>query len=116
MPISPEFIEHLTDLFETDAPVTVRRMFGGVGVFREGLMFALVVDDTLYFKVDDRNRADFEAASMAPFTYTRGERPTSMPYWTCPPHLLEDGDAFAGWSRKAFEAALAGRAAKVGKR
>lgn len=116
MPNSPEFIEHLTDLFGDDAPVTVRRMFGGAGVFRDGLMFALIVDDTLYFKADDRNRPDFEAAAMEPFTYTRGEKRTSMSYWACPPHLLEDGEAFADWSRKAFEAALAARNAKGGKR
>jgi DNA transformation protein len=116
MPISPEFVDHLTDLFEADAPVTVRRMFGGVGVFREGLMFALVVDDTLYLKVDDRNRPDFETSAMTPFTYTRGEARTSMSYWSCPPHLLEDGEAFAGWSRKAFEAALAARNTKAAKR
>jgi DNA transformation protein len=112
MPNSPEFIDHLTDLFEASAPVTVRRMFGGAGVFRDGLMFALVVDDTLYLKVDDRNRPDFESASMAPFTYSRGEKRTSMSYWTCPPHLLEDVDAFADWAHKAFDAALAGRKAK----
>jgi DNA transformation protein len=115
MPNNPEFIDHLTDLFEADAPVTVRRMFGGAGVFRDGLMFALVVDGTLYLKVDDRNRPDFEAAAMTPFTYSRGEKRTSMSYWACPPHLLEDGDAFTGWARKAFDAALAGRKAKGAK-
>jgi DNA transformation protein len=116
MPNSAEFIDLLRDLFEADAPVAVRRMFGGAGVFRDGLMFALVVDDTLYLKVDKRNRPDYEAAAMAPFTYARGQARTAMSYWACPPHLLEDGDAFTEWARKAFDAALAARKAKAARR
>ena len=66
-----EFVDHLADLFEAFGPVTVRRMFGGHGVFRDGLMFALVVDDALYLKADEQNRAMFESCGLPRFDYAR---------------------------------------------
>ena len=55
------FEAHLEDLFAPLGGVSMRKMFGGLGIFRRGVMFALVADDTLYFKVDDQTEADFEA-------------------------------------------------------
>ena len=70
--MDPEFIR---DLFAPFGPVAVRRMFGGAGVYCDGLMFGLVSDDTLYFRVDDGNRGAFEAEGLSPFTYEgKGDR------------------------------------------
>ena len=66
-----EFVDHLTEQFEEFGPVTIRRMFGGHGVFRDGLMFGLVVDDGLYFKTDEHSRALFESRGLPRFEYTR---------------------------------------------
>jgi len=113
MPVSEEYLEHLRDLFTGFGSVEPRRMFGGVGLFREGLMFGLVIDDVLYFKTGESNRSDFEAAGMAPFAYdTKTGRRTLTSYWQAPADLFDDADAFAAWAHRAFEAALAAEAAR----
>ncbi|MGE5147160.1 MAG: TfoX/Sxy family protein [Candidatus Eiseniibacteriota bacterium] len=110
MAVSPDYLDHLLDQFTVFGAVDVRRMFGGVGLFRGGLMIALVTGDTLYFKVDDANRAEFEAAGMGPFTYgARGER-VVMSYYEAPAEVFDDPEVLARWARSAHDAALrAGR-------
>jgi len=105
--LDPEFIR---ELFAQFGPVTVRRMFSGAGIFRDGLMFGLIIRDVIYLKVDDTNRADFERESSAPFTYTRGRksgRPSqhALPYWRLPERLYDDPDELAVWARRAFAVA-----------
>lgn len=105
--MDPEFIR---ELFAPFGPVTVRRMFSGVGIFADGLMFGLIVRDVIYLKADDGNRADFEREGCAPFTYTRGRksgRPSehALPYWRLPGRLYDDPDELAVWARRAFAAA-----------
>jgi len=109
MPVSPDYLDFLRDQLDAFGAFDIRRMFGGAGLFRDGLMFALVVDDVLYLKVDDRNRPDFEAAGMAPFSYDRkGKTAALKSYYEVPPELPEDADELAAWARRAFDAALAG--------
>lgn len=111
MAVSPDYLDHLLDQFAGFGRVEPRRMFGGVGLFRDGLMIALVTGDTLYFKVDDGNRAEFEAAGMGPFTYgARGER-VVMSYYEAPADVFDDPDVLARWARSAHDAAL--RAARA---
>ena len=105
MSVSNEYKAFLTDLFAGFGPVSIRSMFGGGGVFHDGLMFALIADDTLYLKVDDINRGDFESEGMKPFTYTGKGKPVSMSYWEVPEATYDDPDLFVEWARKAFAAA-----------
>jgi DNA transformation protein len=105
-----EFAEHLRDVFRPFGPIDVRRMFGGQGVFHQGLMFGLVVDDTLYLKADAISAPWFEALGLARFTYTRQGRPTSLSYFQAPEGVLEDPAEAVRWAKRAFEAALRGRA------
>jgi DNA transformation protein len=105
--VDPEFIR---DLFAQFGPVTVRRMFSGAGIFRDGLMFGLVVRNVIYLKADATTVADFEREACKLFTYTRGKasgRPSqhALPYWRLPEHLYDDPDELAEWARRAFEAA-----------
>jgi DNA transformation protein len=116
MAISPEYKEFLLDQFEPFGPVTIRRMFGGAGIFRDGLMFALVADDTLYFKVGDENQIDFEDRGMEPFTYLRKSKPASLRYYEVPADVLEDPQELLPWAQKAFTVALsAARKKPLGK-
>ena len=107
-----EFVSFLLDQLASFDGVSARRMFGGHGLFRDGLMFALVADDTLYLKVDAGNRADFEAAGAGPFTYERQGREIALTYYEAPPDVVEAADELGEWSRKAFEAALRTRKPK----
>ena len=81
-------------------------MFGGHGIFRDGLMFAIVADETLYLKVDAGNLNDFTARGLEPFTYRRQNKPTALSYYRAPAECLEDAEAMIRWADKAFAAAL----------
>lgn len=112
MTASPEFLEYLLDLMEPLGPVSARRMFGGAGLFQDGVMFGLISDDTLYLKADDRNRGDFEAAGMAAFTYEKQGKRLAISYYQAPAEAMENPDALADWARGAQAAALRARTAK----
>ena len=106
----PSDTDFIDDLFAAFAPVTVRRMFSGAGIFRDGLMFGLIVRDVIYLKADEGNVADFEREGSVPFTYTRGKKsgwPSehALPYWRLPERLYDDPDELALWARRAFAAA-----------
>ena len=84
--------DFIRDLFAAFGPVTVRRMFWGAGIFRDGLMFGLIVRDVIYLKADDSSTADFEREGCGPFTYTRG-RKSGRPEPACAPLLAAAGAA-----------------------
>jgi DNA transformation protein len=79
-------------------------MFGGAGLYFEGLFFALVADDVLYFKVDDSNRADYESAGMGPFQ-PFPDKPYTMQYYEVPIEALENRENLYDWARKALDVA-----------
>jgi DNA transformation protein len=81
-----------------------RRMFGGVGIYSHDIFFALLSDDTLYLKVDDTTRGDFEARGMGPFR-PFGEDGETMQYYQVPDDLLENPDDLAAWAARALEVA-----------
>ncbi|MDX2156515.1 MAG: TfoX/Sxy family protein [Hyphomicrobiaceae bacterium] len=94
--------EHLAPL----GPVTIKRMFGGAGLFLDGLMFGLIADGGLYLKSDDGNRSDFEREGCRPFSYAKADgRTTVMSYWQVPERLLDEPDEMREWARKAHAAA-----------
>jgi DNA transformation protein len=76
-------------------PVTARAMFGGVGIYADGLFFALIADDRLFFKVDDSTRPAFEALGMKPFRPFEDEN--AMGYYEVPADVLEDAIQLASW-------------------
>jgi DNA transformation protein len=106
MAIDSDFVATVLDLLSRWGGVSARRMFGGYGIYRQGLMFALVADDVLYLKVDDRNRPSYQAAGMGPFTYDGKSKTVTLPYWEAPSELFDDDDAMIEWAKSAFGAAL----------
>ena len=109
MATSSQFKDFAEEQLSVLGPVTVRSMFGGSGIFHQGMMIALIAYDTLYLKVDDGNRPDFEAEGMMPFTYEGKGKPVRMSYWQAPDWLYDDPDAMREWAGKAFEAARRGK-------
>jgi len=100
------FTAHVLDLIG-DAAVSPRRMFGAVGLWRDGRMFAIVIDEELYLKADAATQADFEAAGSEPFVYSRGAREITIgKWWRAPDGALEDAEALRPWLRAAIDAAL----------
>ncbi|MBI2382041.1 MAG: TfoX/Sxy family protein [Gammaproteobacteria bacterium] len=108
MPVTPDYLAYVQDQLAPLGGISTRRMFGGIGIYREGLFFALIDDDELYFKVDDATRPAYVAADMPPFQPFGEDKPMNG-YYRVPPEVLEDADELAAWARKAQ--AVAGRAA-----
>ena len=102
--MDPEFIR---ELFSQFRPVTVKRLFGGAGVYCEGLMFALVFDGAIFLKVDEASIPDFEREGSRPFVYTRAKSPGrvgrhSLSYWRLPERLYDEPDELAVWAARAL--------------
>ena len=99
--------ESLKELFREFAPVSVRRMFGGQGVFVDGLMIGLVSDDVIHLKADEDTIPGFKRQGMKPFTYgTKDGRRTLTSYWRMPDFLYDDPGDLAIWARAAHGVAL----------
>jgi DNA transformation protein len=93
-------------------PVEPRRMFGGWGLYHDGVFFALVIRDTLYLKTDEQNRAEFDARKLEPFSFVKGGETIVTAYRMAPEEALEDRRAMTKWARGAYAAALRKSAAK----
>lgn len=111
--MDPDFVH---DLFAPFGPVTIRRMFSGAGIFRDGVMFGLIVREVIYLKADATSAGDFEREGCGPFTYIRGKnsgRPSehALPFWRVPERLYDEPDELADWARKAFAVAERKKAA-----
>jgi DNA transformation protein and related proteins len=115
MPKAPNpLAEFVRDQLRDWAPITARRLFGGWGIYNGPVMFGLIARDTIYFRTDDGNRRDYDAAGMPPF---RHAMPTGkvidMAYSEVPAAVLEDVEEVMRWARKAHEAALRAARAKT---
>ena len=97
--------EGLRELLSPLGPVTVRRMFGGAGVFADGLCFALALRGELYLKTDDETRPAFAAAGSVPFTFERGGVARETSYWRLVAEAYDDADVLKHWGGLALAAA-----------
>jgi DNA transformation protein and related proteins len=106
MVASDTFADFLREQLVPLGSITMRRMFGKTGVFCDGLMFGMVTDDTLYFRVDDHNRAAFkEAEIFPPLSYEKGGCSIDLSFWRAPDRLFDEADELVTWARAAMEAA-----------
>ena len=112
MKATSEFADYAVELLGAAGRVTARRMFGGYGLYCDGVMFALIADDVLYLKADDVNRPELERAGSAPFVYEARGRRATMTYWRAPDDAVESRAAMAPWARAALAAALRAKAAR----
>ena len=101
---------YLAALLEPWAHVEIKRMFGGLGAWRDGIFFALIVNDVIYFKVDATTRAEYAALNSEPFSYAivkYGVKNLKIidGLWRVPDEILEDGDALNAWAQKAWDIA-----------
>jgi DNA transformation protein and related proteins len=105
--------EHIRELFREFGLVQVRSMFGGAGLYTDGIMFGLVSDDLIYLKTDATTAPAFEAERCAPFEYQtkKGTRALTS-YWRLPDRLYDDPDELAQWARQALTVARLGVATK----
>lgn len=97
--------ESIRELFSQFGSVSVRRMFGGHGVFADGMMFAIEQNGELYLKADDLTIPKLAAENSEPFVYKAKGREIALSYWKLPERLYDEPDDFAAFAREAFGAA-----------
>ena len=107
MAVSPEYKAFILEMLEPLGDVSVRLMFGGGGVFCHGVMFGLIGDERLYFKVDSELRPEFEAEGLGPFVFksSAGEQ-NVMSYYEAPESAYDDQDEMLDWARTGLDAAF----------
>lgn len=97
-----QLAEHVADLLVDWGEVRAKRMFGGIGLFRNDRMFGLIFDEQLYFRVDGAiAKADHERA----FGYQRAGRRIQLPYLRVDAETLESPEALASQAGAACQAA-----------
>ena len=97
--------EHIIELFAAFGRVSVRRLFGGYGIYADGTMFALASRGVIYLKADDETAAAFAREGQGLFTYGAKGKRMVMSYWRLPDRLYDDPDELAGWARAALTVA-----------
>ena len=102
---SPSRLEFLKDIFSPFGDITIRKMFGGAGIYCDGAIFAIEADDAVWFKVDDVTRDEFEVAELEPFTIEMNGKIGTMSYYNAPEEIYDDADALDHWTRLALGAA-----------
>jgi DNA transformation protein len=106
MVASDSFAEFLREQLAPIGRITMRRMFGKTGVFCDGVMFAMVRDNTLYFRVDEDNRGVFkQALSFPPLNYEKKGGTIDLSFWRAPERLFDEPDELVTWARAALAAA-----------
>ena len=110
MAVSESYREFVLEQLGRVTPVTGKSMFGGMGIYAQGLFFALIAEDRLCFKVDETTRPDFERLGMEPFR-PYGED-SAMGYYEVPADVVEDSLQLAQWMRKAIEVASKAKSKK----
>jgi DNA transformation protein and related proteins len=109
MPVSPDYLEYVLEQLEP-VRASARKMFGGAGLYIDGIFFALVDDDVLFLKSDQTTRQDFLDRGSVKWSPPGME--ATFGYLSCPPEVLEDPDELATWARRACDVALRKKAAK----
>ncbi len=105
------FIEYILEQLSFFDGISTRRMFGGIGVYRYGFMFAIIAKDRLYFKVGVANKPDYQEAGSAQFIYHKLDKEgkskaVRLNYFEVPAQVMEDKDMLFSWMVKAHEAAV----------
>lgn len=110
--MSDGFVDYVMELLGPFGTVVSRRMFGGHGVYLDGLMFAIISEDTLYLKADEMNRIEFEQAGCEIFGYARKGRRATLGFFRAPEDAMESPELMLPWARTAYAAALRANAKK----
>lgn len=102
----------IAELFSAFGRVTVRRMFGGAGIYYDGLFFALADEGVIYLKADEQTAPRFEAESCTRFAYRTRQRVVETNLWRMPERLYDDPEELADWAKQAYDAARRKKAKK----
>ncbi len=110
-----DYVVH--DLMGHIRGIESKAMFGGWGLYKNGVVFGIIADDQLYFKAGDRNRKDYEDSGSSPFTYVAaGRKKVTMSYWEVPANVIENRDELEQWIDQSCKVSLQSKKRKVSRR
>jgi len=107
-----EYSEYIIDHLSSWGPCTAKRMFGGHGIFRGGLMFALIADDQLFLKSDSESEPIYTEHDCEQFTFVAKGKSINMSYWSAPDDFFDDPEQTIIWADTAFDSSLRADAKK----
>jgi DNA transformation protein len=107
-----EFVIYVVELMQSLGPVNAKSMFGGHGIFLEGLMFGLVADSVLYLKADEETGNQFKAKGLEAFTYNKNGKEFKMSCYQAPEEALESSEEMTAWAGKVYGVAVQAAARK----
>mgnify|MGYP001217456778 CR=1 FL=1 len=106
---SASYLAYVKDLFSPFGEITTRRMFGGAGVYCDGLIFAIVAQDDIWLKADKETADEFSAAGSQPFTIEMKGKTGTMSFYSAPEDIFDDEGALRRWAELALAAAARAR-------
>ena len=102
-----DFVDYVVqDLLSELSGVRARSMFGGWGIYKDDAIFAIIVEDQLYFKVDDTNKSTYQQHGSKPFTYRSRGKSISMSYWEVPAEVIEDREEIKRWAEESHRISM----------
>lgn len=114
--VNSGYCDYVLDQLSILEGISAKSMFGGFGIYYNGVIFAVIVDDTLYFKVDEVNKPDYLAINSKAFSYkTKSNKDVSMSYFEIPINILEAPEELSIWARKSVACSLRSTGKKIRK-
>jgi DNA transformation protein and related proteins len=113
MSVQPQYLAYILEQLSALPALRSNRMFGGVGLYSDGLFFGLIDDDTLFFKTSEANIQEYQARKMPRFMPFPDRPESVLGYHQVPADIIEDVEALTDWARKAVSVALSAQAAKA---
>jgi len=104
MPVDENYLSYIKDQLSEFGKYETKKMFGGIGFFKDRSMFGMIGDNVFRLKVDESNQTDFESKGMKP--YHSDTKKKGMPYWEVPADVLDNKKELAEWALKSYQAAL----------
>lgn len=97
-----EFVNYVLDLLSPHGNIRARAMFGGYGIYKDGIIAGIIIQDELYFKADKESATDYEAAGSRPFSYLSNGKMVKMSYWLVPLDIMEDEKLIGEWLERSW--------------
>lgn len=106
MPKDLAFLAHLDELLDPLGKISSKIMFGGHGIYCNGIIMGLVIERAFYLKVDEQTKSAFINAGCKPFVYDTKTKTVEMSYWSAPDEAMESSEQMFPWAKFAYESAL----------
>ena len=100
------YFQFVQERFTDVVGVTYKKMFGGMGLYKNGVVFGMIIQGELYFKVDDTNREEFESRKSVPFVYQSRGKNVQLPYYKLPEEILESPEELNAWVDISYHVSL----------